>query len=311
MLHNIYYTSCDGVNTIHACLWRPEGKPKGVFQIIHGMSEYAARYSPFAEFLAEQGYLVCAEDHLGHGETAKDEEALGYFDADHDYRTVLKDIHYLRQRVQAKEPDIPYFMMGHSMGSFLCRAYIARYPEGISGAVIMGTGYQGKGLINTAIAMTNFNAAFCGWTNRSNFIKSLAFGSYNKKWGGSGFEWLSVNEDNVKAYNADPLCGFPFTDNGYSVLFHSIKAACARKAFKATPKDMPIYIVSGQEDPVGGYGKQVRTVYKKYVKTGHASVSMKLYEGARHEILNDFTKDEARADILAFIDGVTASYKAE
>ncbi|MCD8286324.1 MAG: alpha/beta hydrolase [Clostridia bacterium] len=308
MLHNIYYTSSDGVNTVHGCLWMPEGEVKGIFQIVHGMCEYAARYSAFAEYLASNGYMVCAEDHLGHGETAKDEDALGFFDAAHDYKTVLKDIRHLEVRVREKHPDVPYYILGHSMGSFLVRAFLAEYPEeNITGAIIMGTGFQGKGLLNMALMLTGMNAAFRGWTNRSGFIKSLAFGSYNKKWGGKGFEWLSVNEDNVKAYDADPLCGFSFTDNGYSVLFHSIKAACAKKTFKATPKDLPIYLVSGKEDPVGGYGKQVQKVYAKLVKSGHTCVQMKLYEGARHEILNDFTRDEARADILAFIDGLTAA----
>ncbi len=302
MLHNIYYQSSDNRSTVHACIWEPEGEPKGILQIIHGMCEYAERYAPFAEYLNSKGYLVVAEDHLGHGETAKSPEQLGYFDDAHDFMTVIQDIRYLQQRVSAKAVGVPYFVMGHSMGSFFCRVFISIFGDELDGAIIMGTGFQGSMLLGTAKTLVRLNAACYGWNNRSKFVKSLAFGSYNKKWGGGdGFAWLSVNEDNRKAYEADPLCGFDFTDNGYAVLFSVIKSACSGKTFKGAPDKLPILIVSGQEDPVGSYGKAVEKVYNKYIKAGKTA-KIKLYEGVRHEILNDNSRDEVRADLLAFMD---------
>lgn len=301
-MQEIFYPSKDGKNTIHAVIWRPQGDVKGVVQIIHGMCEYALRYSPFAEYLAQNGFAVCAEDHLGHGKSAK-EGYLGYFDEKHDYNTVIEDIHTLRLKMDEFK-GLPYFVMGHSMGSFFCRNYIARHGGGLSGAVVMGTGFKGGALMNFALFATRFNALFCGWKNRSKFIKKLAFGSYNKRFKADADpnSWLSADKSNVSAYNADPLCGFPFTDNGYYVLFSVIKAACAEKTVSAVPKELPVFFVAGKDDPVGDYGKGVEKAAQKFTKAGVKDVSLKLYDG-RHEILNDFCKEEVKSDLLAFFNG--------
>ncbi len=302
-MEDIYYPSADGKHTIHACIWRPEGEPRGVVQIIHGMCEYAARYAPFAEYLTKNGFIVCGEDHLGHGLSAKDESELGYFGDDHNYKTVLSDIHALRTRVESEAEGLPYFVMGHSMGSFFCRNYIALYGKGLSGAIIMGTGFKGKLLMSTAKFMTRFNALFCGWHNKSKFIKNLAFGSYGKKFASENDpnSWLSVDRQNRERYREDPLCGFDFTDNGYYVLFSAIKGACSSKIIKSVDKRLPVFFVAGSDDPVGDYGKGVEKAYKKFKKYGVNRVEIKLYKGARHEILNDFCAEEVRADLLEFI----------
>ena len=303
-MNDIFYPSHDGETTIHACIWRPDGAIKGVVQIIHGMCEYAERYEPFAKFLNSHGYLVCAEDHLGHGKSVKSEEDLGFFNKQRSTQIVLDDIRSLQLAVKKQTEGKPYFVLGHSMGSFFCRKYISLYGEDFDGAVIMGTGFKDKLTLTTALSFVKMNALFRGWRNRSNMIKSLAFGSYNKKFfpHKSDNDWLSVDEHNVKAYEADPLCSFSFTNNGYNILFNIIKDACSKKTIESVPKNLPVYFVAGADDPVGDYGKGVKKAKKKFDDAGVEDVSITLYEGARHEILNDFCKEQVQNDVLAFFE---------
>lgn len=301
-MEDIFYPSKDGKNTIHACIWRPQGEVKGVVQIIHGMSEYASRYSPFAEFLALNGYLVCADDHLGHGLSVKSKEDLGYFNEKNDYKIVVEDIRGLTDIVKKQVQDKPYFVLGHSMGSFFCRKYISLYGKELAGAVIMGSGFKDKVTLNTALFMVGFCALFGGWRKRSKLVKSLAFGSYNKKFkpARTDNDWLSVNTQNVDEYNADPLCGVDFTLGGYKVLFSIIKQACSNKVINAVPKDLPVYFVAGEDDPVGDYGKGVIKAKRKFEKAGVKDVDITLYKNSRHEILNDNCKDKVYSDVLGF-----------
>ena len=306
-MNEIFYPSHDGETTIHACIWRPEGEIKGVVQIIHGMCEYAERYAPFAEFLTSHGYLVCAEDHLGHGKSVAGEHNLGYFNRQRSTKIVLDDIRALSLAVKKQTAGKPYFVLGHSMGSFFCRKYISLYGAELDGAIIMGTGFKDAFTLGFALAAVRLNALFCGWHHRSKLIKKLAFGSYNKRFKPAKTEndWLSKDEDNVAAYEGDPLCGFPFTNNGYNILFSIIKDACSHRTIEAVSKNLPVYFVAGADDPVGDYGKGVNKAKKKFDEADIHSVSITLYEGARHEILNDFCKEQVQSDILAFIEKLT------
>lgn len=300
---DVYYPSSDGETKIHACVWRPDGEIKGVVQIIHGMCEYAARYAPFASFLTERGFLVCADDHSGHGKSVKSADDLGYFNGERNPDTVIEDIRTLQLAVGEETKGLPRFVLGHSMGSFFCRKYVSLYGNEFDGAIIMGSGFKGKAVLNCALLAVRLNAAFCGWRNRSKFIKKLAFGGYGKKFKPVRTEndWLSKNKDNVDAYEEDELCGFPFTNNGYAVLFGIIKQACSEKVIRAVPADLPVFFVSGADDPVGDYGKGVIKAKNEFVKAGVKDVSLKLYPGCRHEILNDDCKNEVQNDILEFI----------
>ena len=306
-MNDIFYPSHDGKTTIHACIWRPEGEIKGVVQIIHGMCEYAERYAPFAEFLNSKGYLVCAEDHLGHGKSVLSGNELGYFNKQRSTKIVLDDIHALQLAVKEQTANLPYFVLGHSMGSFFCRKYISLYGEEIDGAIIMGTGFKDSFTLNFALAFVRISALFRGWYHRSNFIRKLAFGSYNKKFKPvkTNNDWLSKDDKNVAAYEADPLCGFAFNNNGYNILFSIIKDACSHKTIEAVRKDLPVYFVAGADDPVGDYGKGVKKAKKKFDAAEIKDTSITLYEGARHEILNDFCKEQVESDILAFIERVS------
>lgn len=301
-MQDVYYPSKDGKNTIHACIWRPDGEIKGVVQIIHGMCEYAERYASFVGFLNKNGFLVCADDHSGHGKSVKSEEDLGYFNAAHDYNIVVQDIRELTEIVKKEVSGVPFFILGHSMGSFFCRKYISLYGSDFNAAVIMGSGFKDKATLNTALFAVKLNALFCGWRNRSKLIKKLAFGSYNKKFkpARTSNDWLSKAPENVDNYEADPLCGFCFTNNGYYILFSVIKSACSKKTINAVPKDLPVYFVAGEDDPVGDYGKGVKKAYGKFKKAGVKEVEITLYKDARHEILNDFCKEQVETDVLNF-----------
>ncbi len=270
------------------------------------MCEYAERYAHFAQFLNEHGYIVCADDHLGHGKTAKTEADLGYFNDQRDYNIVVEDIHELKLTVQKQTGELPWLVLGHSMGSFFCRKYISVYGDEFVGAVIMGTGFKSSITLNTALSAVKASARSHGWRYRSNTIKKLAFGSYNKKFrpARTGNDWLSKNPQNVDAYEKDPLCGFDFTNNGYFILFSIIKQACSKQVINAVPKNLPVYFVAGALDPVGDYGKGVIRAVNKFHKAGVKSVSLTLYEDSRHEILNDDCKQQVQNDLLAFFEGI-------
>ena len=302
-MEHVFYLSKDGITNIHAVIWHPEGKPRGVVQIIHGMCEYAERYAHFAEFLAANGYIVCGEDHAGHGKSAAAKDDLGWFNQKRSLDTVIADVRTLHEMMKSEASGLPYFIMGHSLGSFFCSKYISLYGRELAGAIIMGTGFKGKALMNTALTLTRLNATFKGWRNRSKFIKSIAFGSYNKRFKAENnpLSWLSVDTENTAKYKANELCNFNFTNNGYYVMFKAIKSACSKKTISAVPKELPVYFVSGSCDPVGGYGKEVIRAYGKFRRAGIQKVDITLYDGARHEILNDICKNQTYADLLNFI----------
>ena len=299
MKKEFYYPSKDGITQIHAVEWIPEGEVKAVLQICHGMVEYIERYHEFAAFLAEHGIYVVGHDHLGHGKSVTGPEKLGFFFEQDGNACVIADIHKLRVQTTEKYPTVPYFMLGHSMGSFLLRQYLGIYSQGLSGAIIMGTGKQPSLVLAAGKLVCKMIAAVKGWDYRSKFVNSLAVGAYEKKMGSA---WLSRNPENVEKYHADPLCGFIFTVNAYYHMFSGMaKMNQQEKAGKAL-KTLPIFFVAGKEDPVGNYGKGVEHVYRQYKAAGYQDVEMKLYEEDRHEILNEVDRKTVFGDILAWLE---------
>lgn len=308
-MQEIYYPSCDGKTNIHACIWQAEGETLVVLQIIHGMAEYAERYAPLAEALTKIGVTVCAEDHLGHGKSVTEDDDLGYFADEHGFEPVLRDIRSFTEIMRNKYSGAPYFVMGHSMGSFFCRNYIARYGKELRGAIIMGSGYMSGAVTFLAKTLTEIVAFFKGWRHRSGFINKLAFGSYNKKFEGrTEYDWLSADKANVDGYIADELCGVPFTCNAFYGLFLVISAACKTKTVRAVPDKLPILILSGEDDPVGGYGKGVEKLYDKFISAGK-NADMVLYRGCRHEITNDICAPQVFEDIAKFLQQVLQGEK--
>lgn len=298
------FLSRDGINTCHACSWEPEdGNVRAVLQIVHGMQEYVERYDAFAEFLASSGFLVVGEDHLGHGHTAATEKDLGFFTKDHPETVIVRDVHRLKKITQEKYPGIPYFILGHSMGSFILRKYLTMYGKGIDGAIIIGTGTMPAIATGFGIFLTNVEKIFFGDRHLSPLIDKIAFGGYNRKIkdAASKSDWICSDRAVVDKYDSDPLCTFRFSVNAYRTLFKILNFVCRDKNLVTIPKELPILILSGEEDPVGAYGKGPQAVYRQYVKIGITDIGIKLYPGMRHEILNEKGKSEVYSDILDWL----------
>lgn len=283
MKQEFFYPSKDKLTQIHAIRWVPEGKPRAILQICHGMQEYIDRYDAFATFLMENGFYVVGNDHLGHGKSVTSEEKHGYFSKEKGNECVLKDIHNLRLNTMMANQNVPYFMLGHSMGSFLVRQYIERYGDNLAGVIIMGTGAQSAATLGAAKLICRLTAAFHGWEYRSPLVDNLACGSYNKRFepARTQHEWLTKDTAIVDKYEADPWCMFRFTLNAYYNMFCGIQEAQSKQLVQKIPKDLPLLLVSGAEDPVGSFGKGVEAVRDQYQQCGIRSVQMKLYENDR------------------------------
>lgn len=304
MKNEFYYPSKDGKTQIHAIEWIPEGEIKAVLQICHGMVEYIGRYDEFAGFLAEKGYYVVGHDHLGHGKSVINSEKLGFFHETDGNAHVIGDIHQLRIKTEQKYAGIPYFMLGHSMGSFLLRQYLGMYGNGLAGAVIMGTGHQPGIVLEAGKILCRIFAACKGWDYRSRLINNMAFGGFNKRFESEtdGSNWLSRNAENAKAYAKDPLCNFIFTVNAYYHMFCGIQAVNRQEKSGKIPKQLPLFLVAGQDDPVGNFGKSVENLSKKYKACGIKDVKLKLYQDDRHEILNEVDRETVYRDIYEWLE---------
>ncbi|MBP3880319.1 MAG: alpha/beta hydrolase [Lachnospiraceae bacterium] len=299
-----YFQSSDEKTSLHAIVWEPEGPVKAVLQITHGMVEFIDRYDRFARVLSEQGFCVCGFDLLGHGLSVTSEEELGFFRHPDGNRAVIEDIRHLQCIMKKHYPDVPYFMLGHSMGSFFTREYIEYFGNSLTGAIIMGTGSQPAGVVSAGKAMCRAEAAVHGWHYRSAAIDAMAFGSYNKAFepAHTHMDWLTKDEAIVDAYVANPLNTFRFTVNGYYTMFTAIGNAQDPAKIAMIPKDLPILLVSGEMDPVGGMGKGVQQAYESYKKAGIANVQMHLFENDRHEILNETDHEKVDEYILSWLE---------
>lgn len=303
---DFFFDSRDGESKIHAVRWEPETeKVEGVLQIVHGMAEYVDRYEDFANYMTGKGFVVVADDHLGHGKSAKEGE-YGYFCKKDPATVVVRDVHRLKKLTQEKYPDSPYFILGHSMGSFILRNYLFRYGRGIEGAIIMGTGMAPKAAVSAMKFMANVGCAFGRAKRPSEFINNIGFGAYCKKIENprTPYDWLTKEDAIVDKYIADPLCGFTFPCNGFKTLAELILRLHDKKNVAKMPVTLPIFFVSGAEDPVGNYGQDVKKVYEDYLKEGMQRVEMKLYENDRHEILNETDHMTVYEDINQWISKV-------
>ena len=300
-----YFASRDGEHKLHAVKWLPEtGKPICILQIIHGMTEHIGRYEDFARFMAGKGVLVVGDDHLGHGLSVKDGELYGYFCKDDPATVLVRDEHRLKKMMQERYPGVPYIILGHSMGSFILRNYLMRYGNGIDGAVIMGTGMQPKRAVQFGWLQASLLSTLFGPKYVCHGMDKALFGVYNLKFqagpNDSG-HWVSVNPENVKEFQSDPLCNFVFTANGFQTLMRLILNLYDEKKLAQMPQNLPILMVSGQDDPVGDFGKSVEKVFHSFEALGMEHVQLKLYPGDRHEILNEIGHQEVYEDILDFI----------
>lgn len=300
---DFYFNSSTGKNKIHARMCVPDAEPRAIVQIIHGIAEYIGRYDEFMSFLADNGIIAVGTDHLGHGKSIESEEQTGFFAYDNGWDYVVRDEEVLRLAMHENYPELPIIVFGHSMGSFMTRTLLIRYPDAFDAAIISGTGNQGAALVNGGLFMGNLVTGLRGAHHYSKFLNNLAFGSYNKIYENpkTEYDWLSRDETNVQKYIDDPLCGFIPSCSLFRDMMTGVKFITNKKNLTAMNKDMPVYFMSGDMDPVGECGKGVQKAYNNFIEAGMKDVSIKLYPGGRHEMLNEINKDEVYADILAWL----------
>ena len=299
----ITFNSTNLTDTLKGVAYIPiDSEIKGILQICHGMCEYIERYEPFAEFLCNNGYIVCGHDHVGHGKVAYEKNKLGYFAPQNGWQILVDDLYKFTRIIKDMFPQYPLFLMGHSMGSFIARLYASYYTSATDGLIISGTGSKNPAA-GAGILLCDAVKASKGEMYRSKKINDIAFGSFNKKYQNpkNNFEWLTRDEKIVEKYMNDPLCMFTFTVSAFKDLFTLNKEANESTVFKNTKSDMPIFILSGDMDPVGNYGKGVKAVYSNYLKNAKKDVSLKLYKDGRHEMVNELNKEEVFNDILNWL----------
>lgn len=299
------YLSKDGKTRIQGFEWAPaKNKFKGIVQIAHGMAEHIGRYDDFATSLAEEGYIVVGNDHLGHGKSVISEEHYGYFSQKDGILNLIEDMETLRRKTKSAFPELPYFFLGHSMGSFLVRKYISLYGANIQGAVLVGTGNQDKIQLSSGILLIKILKAIRGEFHRSRLVNYLVVGKnsihFNRPSDASK-SWISKNPENVREYKEDSMSGFLMTLNGYENLLKLVWQIKDKNEVGKIPKELPIMLLSGKEDPVGNFGRGVLSVYHQYQKQEIRDLGWKLYPKDRHEILNEEDKEVVYQDIVNWL----------
>lgn len=298
------FTSSDRLTQIHVKEWIPDCDINGVVQISHGISEYIDRYADFARYLASKGFVVVGNDHLGHGESIMSPNEQGFFAATDGWQKVVGDIEKLRQHTARKWPEAPYFMMGHSMGSFLIRTYLARFPDApLAGAIISGTGQPPMPVLAAGRMLCDGFILRKGPKYRSSEVAAVAFGSYNKGFdpARTKYDWLTRDEAIVDTYAADPLCTLTPTVSLFRDMMCGLTIVGSKKTIDKMNKSLPVYFMSGEKDPVGGNGVQVAKVYSMFVRAGMQDVFYKFYPDGRHEMLNETNRQEVYEDVLKWL----------
>lgn len=301
MRTDFWYDS-QGAGKIHGCRWTPNGEVKAVLQIVHGIAEYVERYDGFAEYLNRQGILVVAEDHMGHGQSINGEGIQGYFHGG--WFTAVADTYRLLQDTRREFPEVPYILFGHSMGSFMARTILCRYPgSGISAAVICGTGWQPTLALPALIKAIDAICKKNGETQPNQTLDKLVFGGYNKKveHPRTPFDWLTRDGKIVDAYIAHPLCGFTASAGLMRELMKGISYIQQPENLGNMRKDLPVFFIAGGDDPVGNYGKGVERCAKAFREAGMQDVSLRIYPLCRHEILNEINREEIYEDVVQWI----------
>jgi len=304
MRTEFYFPSKDGNTEIHTIEWKPDGEVKAVLQISHGMLEHAQRYDEFAQFLAAHGFYVVANDHLGHGKSVQSEGYYGFFHEKYGNTYLIGDMHTLRQRCMEKYPKLPYFMLGHSMGSILVRQYIQRYGKGLAGVILSGAvSDETTATLQAGKKICQIIAACRSWHYCSKLVNNLSFGRYDKKMKSATAEmnWITSDGPKLQEYLADPLCSFAMSVNGYYHMYCGLLQAKSEIGNRMIPKTLPILLASGAEDPVGDFGKGVKKIYDQYVSVGAQDIQLQLYENGRHEILNEVNRRQVYQDMYEWL----------
>jgi len=302
-----FFKSADKENNIAYYIYLPYGtKIKGVVQIVHGMCEYIERYEDFADFLCENGYIVCGIDNLGHGSSVKSENDYGFFGEKDGWKLLVKDAVAFTRMMRERYSAFPYFILGHSMGSLIVRTILAKYSEYYSGALIIGTAAL-HGVADACLALTETTAKVRGSHYRSRIYDRMMFGMSNARIDDpkTDYDWVCSDKDVVEKYAVDPKCSFIFTVRGLYDLIMLAKYVSKKDWADKVADHLPVFIGSGAEDPVGHYGKAPREVFERLTKAGQSSVELHIYPDMRHEIINEIGKREVYDDILGWLSEIS------
>ena len=302
-----YQTMSDGIS-IAVYTWLPEQAPKAVLHIVHGMAEHAARYDDFAQAACKRGFAVIASDHRGHGKTVAKSGLMGYLADGDGFGRVVDDQKEINAEIQKQYPGLPIVIIGHSFGSFVTQEYIERYGTTVKAAVLIGSAGPNPS-VSFASLLANLNCALKGGKSAAKFMNAMIFGSYNSRVKNphTVFDWLSRDEKEVKKYIGDEFCGFVCTAGFFQDFMHGLKRLHTPESLRGIPAGLPVLITAGSEDPVSNGGKTLKNLHNLYHNIGMQDVTLKLYENARHEILNETNKEEVKTDILGWIESRLSS----
>lgn len=305
-LNEFTFRSGNGKNDIYVREWTPNGEARAVLQIAHGVAEHIVRYDDFAQFMCDNGFIVAGNDHLGHGRSAANEDELGYFGENGGWQFVVSDMRSLTTLEQEKHPGLPYFLLGHSMGSFLTRTYIINWRTGLDGVILSGTGQQGQAAVRAGETLASAEIKRHNAAYKSQRLNNLIFGGYNDGIAhpNTASDWTSRDEASVDKYVSDPLCGFIPSVGLFRDMMQGIRFVSEAKNLERMKKDLPVFFFSGDADPVGEMGRGVIRIYKKFLTAGMTDVTLKLYHEGRHEMLNEKNKEQVYNDCLNWLEGI-------
>jgi len=284
--------------------WHPEAgiSPKAFLHIFHGLGEHTARYERFAQSCVAAGLIVLAHNHRGHGENC-DSEFLGHYADDDGWNKVIADALLVQNDARKDFPDLPLVLMGHSMGSYIAQSFVMRHPQKVSQLILSASTYAPRLRLRLGKWLATFDAWRHGPRNKSEMLNQMSFGDFNKRFAPNRteFDWLSRDKHEVDKYIDDPLCGAPSSSQLWHDLTGGMLEITSRRAVASVPNDMPLLILGGQFDPVGGE-KGMTLLADAYRKSGHADVTLRVYADGRHEMLNETNRDEVTKDIIRWID---------
>lgn len=296
------FTTFDN-ETIFYYKWKAKLPLKGIIQISHGVGEHAGRYQSIAKLLQEEGYEVYANDHRIHGKSAKSADHLGFYDGDDYFYDAITDMRKLTGIIKKEHPNKKIILFGHSMGSLLSRQYVTKFGDDLEALVLSGTASFMKGIGSVGLLSAKVFSKLNGKHRSNEILKNLFFNQFNKKFkpNRTKVDWISSDETQVDLFEADPLRIEDFSLSVFLDILKGSKKINNKNTFNKTPESLPIFIFSGDKDPVGEMGKGVKKVAKKYKKAGIKDLTLKLYKGGRHEMLNEVNREEVEKDLINWL----------
>lgn len=298
------FLSADGKTSIHAAAWIPAVPVRAIVELSHGVSEHILRYEPLASYLTQRGFAVIGHDHLGHGSSVIPGAPRLYLGPPGSWETATRDLDTCRRLARERFGRLPLFLLGHSMGSFLARTYLIRYPGTVDGAILVGTGQMSPAVLAAGSTLARAECRRLGETQISPLVERLAFGPYNKPFSPARtpYDWLSLAPSNVDAYLADPLCGGIPTVGLFRELLNGLRLIRDPRALRNMNLATPVLFLSGAMDPVGGCGRGVQAAFRSFQRAGVQDVSLRLYPQLRHEILNEACREDVYQDLCQWLE---------